>query len=751
MKNLILFLVTAVSMLNAQQLTGVVLEKTNDGKFHPIVGASVYWRGTVSGTVTDTSGVFRLPVNGVSDRLVVSYIGYISDTVTIKDQRRVNVILKSDAATVAEVEIVGERQSTFVNYLSPQKTLIMTEKELFKAACCNLSESFETNPSIDVAFTDAITGTKQIEMLGLAGTYSQITIENLPAIRGLTSIAGLTYVPGTWIENIQVSKGVGSVANGYESITGQINVELRKPQNLDEKRVFFNLFGNNDLRTEGNLNLRTPITEEWSSMTLLHASAQRQRIDGNGDNFLDLPVYNTINGIQRFYFSDHIGWEGQIGFQFVEDEKQGGTLRGYSMDKSALALNPSEYAFAMNGQQVRLWGKAGYVFPQRQYQSIGLQWSLTRNKQNSFFSSHDYTANEQTGYVNLIYQSIIDNTMHKFRTGLSFLFDDFDETFKHVRYERTEMVPGTFIEYTYTPGDEFSLIAGLRADDHNNFGLFFTPRLHVRYTPQEDWVFRVVAGRGTRSANVFAENMAYFASARNVVVVRNNGVPEFMLEPEIAWNYGFNVTHYFLWEYREATITVDLYSTRFENQNVVDLDTDPQTVIFRNLNGQSYSNSVQVELNIQPIEHLDTRIAYRFYDVRQTINGTLRERPFVAAHRAFINLAYATHREDESESQMAYDVTLQWFGKKRLPDTQLNPVGFRSRNSSPGFVLVNSQITRSFFAGLDLYLGVENVLNFRQSNPIIDASNPNSMYFDSAMIWGPVYGRTAYVGLRWRI
>lgn len=751
MKKILALTLGVLSFLNAQQLTGVVLERTDDGMFQPIVGASTYWLGTVSGTVTDTNGVFRLPFNEQSNRLVVSYIGYVSDTVVITDQRKVNVILKSDAATVAEVEIVGERQSTFVNYLSPQKTLVMTEKELFKAACCNLSESFETNPSIDVSFTDAITGTKQIEMLGLAGTYTQITVENLPAIRGLTSIAGLTYVPGTWIENIQVSKGVGSVANGYESITGQINVELRKPQNLDEKQVFFNLYGNNDLRMEGNLNLRTPLSDEWSSMTLLHASAQQQRIDNNGDNFLDMPLYRTVNAIQRFYFSDHVGWEGQVGMQFVEDEKQGGTRRGYNMDKITLALNPTEYAFAMNGQQMRLWGKTGYVFPQKQYQSVGLQWSLTRNRQNSFFSAHDYTAGQQTGYVNLIYQSIFDNTMHKFRTGFSFLYDDYDETFKHARYERTELVPGAFFEYTYSPDDAFSLIAGIRADDHNNYGAFVTPRLHLRYTPQEDWVFRLVAGRGVRSANVFAENMAYFASARNVIVAQQNGIPEFMREPETAWNYGFNVTHYFLWDYREATVTVDLYSTRFENQTVVDLDTDPQAVIFRNLDGQSYSNSMQIELNIQPIERFDTRVAYRLYDVRQTINGTLRDRPFVAKHRAFINFAYATEREDENDAQMSYDLTVQWFGKKRLPDTHRNPAGLQSRTASPDFALVNTQITRSFFAGLDIYLGIENLLNFRQSNPIIDAANPNGSFFDSALIWGPVYGRSGYIGLRWRI
>ncbi len=753
MKTLSIFILCFFSLLPAQQLTGVVIEKSDDGMFHPLIGVSVYWLGTASGTTTDTSGVFRIPLNTATNRLVVSYIGYIPDTVVIRNQSMVNIILKSDATQVAEVEVVAEKQSSYIKYLSPEKTVVMTEKELFKAACCNLSESFETNPSIDVSFTDAITGTKQIEMLGLAGTYSQITVENIPVIRGLTSTVGLSYIPGTWIENIQVSKGVGSVANGYESITGQINVELRKPQNLEEKQFFFNFFGNQDQRMEANLNLRTPLSKEWSSMSLLHASTQQQSIDGNGDRFLDMPLYETVNLIQRFHFTNHIGWEGQLGLQYVNESKWGGTRRGHTLDNAAIGAQPKEYLFRMNGEQVRVYGKTGYVFPQKQYQSIGVQLSYTANNQGSFFPSHTYGAKERTGYANLIYQSIFDNTMHTFRTGLSMMYDDYDETFGGVRYVRTEQVPGLFFEYTYAPDESFSMVAGIRADDHNLFGTFFTPRLHLRYSPQEDWVFRAVAGRGRRTANIFSENMAFFASARHLHLPAGaaGALDPYGLLPETANNAGVNMTHYFLFDYREATFSIDLYRTEFEQQVVVDLDRHPQQIHFYNLNGSSFSNSVQMELNIQPIELLDTRIAYRYYDVRQSINGSLRERPFVAQHRAFINVGYVTEREEEEEAQMGYDLTLQWFGKKRLPDTQINPAVLQARGFSPDFILVNTQVTRSFFAGLDLYLGIENVLDFRQSQPIIDPANPDGSFFDSALIWGPVNGRTAYVGLRWRM
>jgi outer membrane receptor for ferrienterochelin and colicins len=276
-----------------------------------------------------------------------------------------------------------------------------------------------------------------------------------------------------------------------------------------------------------------------------------------------------------------------------------------------------------------------------------------------------------------------------------------------------------------------------------------TPRLHIRYAPDQDWVFRAVAGRGQRTANPLAENMAYLASSRKVQIP--NGTSGYSFAPEIGWNYGMNLTHYFLWDYREATVTVDFYRTTFDQQVVVDLDSSPREVNFTNLDGTSYSNSLQLQLSMQPLERLETRAAYRFLDVRQTLAGSLRDRPFVARHRAFINVAYSTEREDPDEPQMLYDLTVQWFGSKRLPDTRQNPLAFQVRENSPSFVMVNTQVTRSLFKNLDVYLGVENVLDFRQDNPILDPENPNGSYFDSSLIWGPIGGRVAYLGLRWGI
>jgi outer membrane receptor for ferrienterochelin and colicins len=730
-------------------ITGEVVEKNETGSTVPIAGANVYWFHGSGGTTTDNQGKFQLLIDSSSSRLIVRCIGYMSDTVFIGTQHRIQIELKSEATLIDSVEVVGTRQTAFLDYNNTKNTLVMTEKELFKAACCNLSESFETNPSIDVSFTDAITGTKQIEMLGLAGTYSQITTENIPSVRGLMSNVGLSYIPGTWIESIQLSKGVGSVANGYESITGQINVELRKPTNKDEKLLFINLYSNQDQRIEANFNYRQALSEYLSSMTLFHMSSQKHYVDANSDRFLDLPLGTTFNFLQRFQLSGWNQLESQINIQLVNDEKNGGTEQGVFMDRNSLLVNPREYSFGIHSRYVRLTGKTGYVFPESTYQSIGLQYAYTESRQVAFFEFRQYDGTERSGYLNLLYQTELGSHAHIVRLGASFMFDSFDEVYELEHYNRIERVPGIFAEYTFNVEEKLSLVAGLRVDNHNLFGTFTTPRLHIRYTPEPDWVIRAVAGKGQRTANIYAENMAYFASARSIHAPSfTNGYP---FQQEIAWNYGLNLTHYFIWDDREATISVDAYRTIFKKQVVIDLDRNPQEVFFYNLDGTSYSNSLQVELNIQPVERFDTRMAYRFLDVKQTIDGTLLDKPFVARHRAFVNFGYSTERDEQHGPQMLYDLTIQWFGRKRLPETFINPTAFQVSAFSQDFFLVNAQITRSFFATFDLYLGIENLLDFRQKNPIIDAANPNDSHFDSSFIWGPVSGRLIYIGLRWKM
>ncbi len=731
----ILLLILLSTNFSAQEfLTGKINELHKE-KETPLVGANIHWLGTEIGTTSDDNGSFRIKRVSETDKLIISFIGYNSDTISVGNKNNIIVNLKLEEFLTDEVYVVGETASTIADFSSIANKSIITSKELKKAACCTLSESFETNASVDATFTDAITGSRQIEMLGLAGIYTQTTAESMPYLRGLSSSQGLNYVPGSWIDAINVSKGIGSVANGFESVTGMIDIDIKEPF-ADENPFSLNIYGDFDQRIEGNLNYRYDINDKISSVSLFHASSRQHKFDINNDNFIDMPKFSVLNFMQRVKYQAESGLEAQLGFQIVKDRKSGGTFNG------------SLYSYKTNSDQVYLFGKVGYVFESEKVQSIGFQWSLNNFKTTSLFGRKNYAGNQNTVYLNLIYQADLIGTEHKIKTGISFLHDNLDEDYLTSNFKRNENIPGGFLEYTFSPNEIFTANAGIRADHHNHYGSMITPRIHLRYAPNIDWVFRATAGKGYRTSNIFTDYFSSFASSR-VVSISNQNNFGYGLEQESAWNYGVSLTHYFLFNFRESSITLDYYRTDFSNATIADFDTNPQSILFSSVNKGSYSNSFQAELNTKLFENFDFRFSYRFLDVKQKINNDWKKKPFTSDHRFLLNLAYQTGGFPSNSAKMNYDLTINWFGNKRVPSTSINPAQYQMSEKSPAFAVVNAQVTRNFIANLDVYLGVENLFDFRQNDLIIDPQNPYGNYFDASLIWGPVNGRMVYMGIRY--
>lgn len=736
---------------SAQRLMGVVIEIDDKGGDQPLPGANVYWLGTTKGTSTKDNGIFIIDRVTESNRLVVSYIGYKSDTIVITDQTNVKVVLKSQQELEA-VTVEGWRPTTGVDGLATINTLTMNEKELFKAACCNLSESFETNPAVDVAFTDAITGTKQIQMLGLAGANTMISIENMPGMRGLASSQGIQLVPGTWINAIQVTKGTGSVVNGYESIAGQINVELKKPEESD--KFYLNGYVNNSGRSEANVVTSFQTGKKWATTFLLHGSIRPIQMDQNDDTFMDFPTGSQTNFINRWVYNSGKGLLFQLSLRYLNDHKLGGQ-EGYDPDRDKFTTN--SYGLEIDTKRSELVSKVGYVFPDKPYQSIGFQFSLTNHKHNSYYGFNVHNARQQSVYANLIFQSILGSTNHKFKTGISFLADDVDESFWAVQtspslgvlydFGRRELVPGVFGEYEYTSGEVFSLTAGMRVDQHNLFGTLFVPRLHVKYNVTPAATLRLNAGRGIRLANVLAENTGFLASSRSFLrsnIQTNNA---YGFNPDKAWNYGASFTYDFNLNYRPGVLSFDYYFTDFENQVVADYDNNVREVTFFALQGRSFSHSFQAQLDYQPIRRFDVRLAYRRQNVQTDYLKGRLERPLIPSSRAFVNLAY------ETKSKWKFDLTVQRIGEQRIPDTSDNPAGLRLPPIVDPYFQVASQITKDLGKRWSVYVGVENLTNFKLNSPILASTEPftNYQYFDSSMVWGPVFGRMWYGGFRYRV
>ncbi|WP_369997587.1 TonB-dependent receptor domain-containing protein [Winogradskyella sp.] len=737
---IVLFMPFAV--FSQEQLEGIVLESST-GEENPLPGANVYWLGSSVGAITNEDGTFSLPYKFSFNKLVISYVGFKTDTLTVTENKFIRHVMKASEELDA-VTITSRKLATSRSYLNAQNTLFVSSDELLKAACCNLSESFETNPSIDVNFADAVSGTRQIKMLGLNSPYILITIENVPAIRGASQAYGLSFIPGTWVESIQITKGAGSVVNGFESIAGQINAELVKPTTDD--RLFVNAYAGVNGRLELNTHLNQKVSDKWSTGLYLHGNLRNQKFDRNDDSFLDVPLKEQINVMNRWQYTN--GEKGIVSFinlRYLNDNTQAGQV-DFNPDRDKGITN--FWGSEIDTERFEVTTKLGYVNPEVPYQSLGFQTAFSHHKQDSYFGLNLYDIKHNSFYSNLVYNSIISDSRHKVKTGLSFTYDHYDELVNTENFERTENSVGAFFEYAYDNLDKLTMTAGVRVDQHNRLGFFVTPRFHARYTPWEKSAFRVSVGRGIRSANIFAENQNMFSSSRQINIL-NSGGKIYGLDPEIAWNYGFSYLQGFNLFGRKADITFDYYRTDFKNQVVVDWE-NPFEINFYNLEGDSYANSFQFEFNYNVFENFDLRTAYKYYDVKTDYSSGKLQKPLIPEHRLFANASYETH-EKENGALWKFDATYNWLSEQRYPNTDLSPAEFQLPEESPTVGTLNLQVTKVFSPKFEIYLGGENVTNVRQPNPIISADDPFGANFDSNFVYGPIFGSMYYAGLRYRI
>ena len=732
----------------AQQFSkGTVVDEAN----LPLMGAEVYWNGTQIGVSTDDNGTFTLKRTENSNTLVISYIGYKTKTVKVTNSEALHIQLEPQSA-LEEVVVTQKRANTMKSQWQVANLHTMSSGELLKAACCNLSESFSTNPSIDVNFSDAVTGNKQIKMLGLTSPYILMAEENIPAMRGASQAYGLSFVPGTWIESIQITKGAGSVINGYESISGQINYEIEKP--INARPFFLNLYASEDSRYELNAHSKIKLSDKWATSLLAHGNVRQRKSDHNHDGFIDNPIGNQINLLNRWQYSNaEKGWVSFVNLNYMKDERQAGQIDYNPLtDKGTTNAWGSE----VNSERFTLSNKTGYVFPDTPYKSIGLQNSFQSHRQDSYFGLNSYDIHQKSWYGNLIYNSIIGNTQHKFATGLSGTYDDYNEQLTTSAlagdFSRIDRSVGAFFEYTYDNSSNFSFVAGIRADSHNNLGNFITPRFHLRYNPWKEATFRLSAGRGKRAANVIAENQQLLASSRQLHIIGGDGGKLYGLNPEIAWNYGASFLQAFKIWGKNAELSVDFYRTHFDNQVVVDLDHSPQQALFYNLDGKSFANSLQAEVSISPAKGLDFKAAYKYYDVQTQFTKGQLEKTLTPKHRWFANIAYETpDTHENNHSQWKFDVTFNWLGEQRLPTTATNPLAYRLSDYAPSFATLNAQITRVFSKKFEVYVGGENITNYKQANGILAADAPFGAYFDSTMQYAPAFGQMYYAGMRFKL
>ncbi len=712
--------------MNAQNITGRVTEQGNNSA--GLVGVNVYWEGTTEGTITDEEGVFELKRSSNSSVLMISYVGYQSERIVIDGQTNVDVQMQP-GEDLNEVTVAYRRKSTSVSKLDPIFTVNISDKELTKFACCNLSESFETNASVDVSYADAVSGIKQIKMLGLSGRYSQLMMENIPIIRGGEVAFGLNYIPGTWMESIQVSKGTSAVKNGYESVTGQINVHYKNPDG--KEKMHYNVYGNQDGKIEANAGLSFKLNERWTTNLLLHGSGNARELDMNNDGFLDKPMAATINVMNRWNYVNE-KMTAKLGFSVISESRNGGQL---NFDHHQAPEEQSAYGIGIDVTRFNAFSKLGFIL-ERPSTSIGWITSVNYFNRESFYGTKDFDVEQLNLYTNLIYQSYFNNTQHTYNMGVSLVYDDNREVYNNLEIGYDEFVAGGFFEYNYIPSERLSLMLGLRNDYSSLHGNFITPRAHLKYDLGEKMTLRASAGKGYRTPAILSENTQFLASSKQFII-SDNAIQE------EAWNYGISLTKELIINKRDASLSLEYFRTDFQNQLIVDLDQNQGAVHFYNLDGRSYADSWQAELFYELFNRFELTAGYRYNNVKATYNGELKKTPFVSRYKGMLSGQYRTNMD-----KWQFDVTLQFHGDQRLPLAIVD--GAALPTTSEQYMTMIAQVTKNY-RNWSFYAGAENLTNYTQDNAIIGAENPFGDNFDASRIWGPLYGRMFYLGIKYNL
>ncbi|MBQ3734864.1 MAG: TonB-dependent receptor [Bacteroidales bacterium] len=758
MRNILLsfiLLLVAAGWGGAQPLTGKVLQIGGNGDTSVVANAAVQWLHTDIGAYTDQYGKFMLP-RSKTDTLVISFPTFLPDTVVIPRGQTGLTFFLNTAHSLKEVSIVANDGS----YISVQPILtqVIGTEGLRRAACCNLAESFESSVAIDSEFPDAVSGARQISMLGLAGTYTQILLENVPYIRMLANQFGLGFVPGSWMESISLSKGTSSVVNGFEAITGQINIDYKKPETNLEK-FFMNAYVNSMGKGELSMNTRIPVgkDEKVSTNFLLFLGDQFFKTDMNHDGFMDAPRSRQVNFMNRWDYKSPIV-EGRTMVDFVWDNRFGGQM-GFNPGITPQVLT---YGFTADNKRVDFITKNGFLL-KGEHESIGTIVSFTGHWLDTWYGNGAvYNGDQYSVYANVLYSNKFGaGEHHKLTAGASFQYDCLNELYEdgldmlyYYRPHHHDLIPGVFAEYAYIIDPKLVVTAGMRLDYNrvrdrhesliwiHDSQLFWTPRIHAKWQVAKDLSLRASVGKGYRNAHFFAENQSLLLSSRSI---HFDGIER----PEEAWNAGASVVWQFNMPGGKASLAVDYFYTYFTQQMIVDLDQDVHAVHYYALNGEyngygnrSRSHSAQIELTLKPLQRFEILLAYRYNDVRYMRQGVMRQKDMMSPHKALVNLNYSTPYD-----KWKFNINCQIYGPMPLPNTQSNPEPYRRPEVSKPYCLLNAQITKKF-RRWEIYAGAENLLNVKQKDPIVQAENPFGEYFDATMVYMPITGIMGYLGVR---
>ena len=775
--SIIIMLCMPLMAFAQRTLTGKVIDAESG---QPLIGASLYWKNTTAGASTTLDGTFSIKRVSGFETLVVDYLGYDIAEMLIEDkhQNNITIELRPSAVGIDEVVVEGQQRGNYAKTGGIMRQEQISFAGLCKMACCSLAESFENSASVTVGYSDAISGARQIKMLGLAGTYTQILDENRPIMQGAGAAYGLSYTPGMWLNSIQVSKGVASVTAGHEAITGQINLEHRKP--TDDERLFLNLYFDSELRPEINISSAIPLTKDKSLSTVImaHGSMHPMSHDNNGDLFVDMPKSDQINIANKWLWQNAGGVQLRWGWKVVNENRLGGA-EGYKADMYEQMISDplnTLYGSKIHNRNINAYVKLGIP--------VGYERTFTGDPndavQNNVAMILDYDNYLTDSYFGINTVDVIENAFrfnatyaHYFtqrsslNVGASAYLRMMNNNYlqQHVVDAKPAKAwdfmgksllaePGLFAEYTYNIEEKFSLVVGLRGDystiagdyyytPENRGEVLITPRSHIRWSITPRTTLRTSAGMGYRRQNLVTDNIWMMTTSRDI---RFDGLNNDM---EAAATFGGSIAQTFhLAGDDQATISFDYFRTQFFNTMVFDQETADNSILIYNSHGRSFTDNYQIDFNWTPFRGFDLFATFRYTNAKMTLergdDSYLVERPLTSRFKGLINIQYAVGR-------WVFDATAQLNGPMRLPELDGDLAKAQSDPElSPIYPMFFAQVSYKI-SNLTIYAGCENIGNYKQPHPIVGADAPYAPGFNSSMVWGPLTGVKGYVGIRLNI
>lgn len=763
-----IILITFLNLLlagsvSAQGLKGRVINQDKE----VVTGAVVLWEGTNVGAIADEKGEFTVNKVKNYNKLITSFIGYITDTLIVNDKMQ-DIIITLKPSNLVIDDVIVKSNSQRGNYTAiggASKLEVISFSGLCKMACCSLAESFENSAAVTVGYSDAISGAKQIKMLGLAGTYTQILEESRAIMRGISAPYSLSYTPGMWLNSIQVSKGITSVTAGAEAITGQINLSTRKP--TDPEKLFINGYINPELRTELNVTSAIPLTSDSkiSTVIMAHVStdAKSGLMDSNNDGFMDTPKADMINLANKWVFAADNGMQIRFGVKLLAENRLSGMM-DYNESMRDNMLEDNIYGSEIKNKSFNTYlkiakpvGKSVYdsKHEEENQNNIALVIDYDHFSEDAYFGLNDYFGSQNVATLNFMYNHYFSGTSSAI-FGLNMVNQSINERLhndvptmdRDLKYnlDREENIVGVYGEYTLDIDDKFSFIAGLRGDYNSYFDkAYITPRGQVKWNLTPTSVLRGSVGMGYRSTNVITDNIGILATGRQIIFKEGF---ENLDRMEKAITYGASYTKEFsVFSEKDIVFSADYFHTSFYNQVYADQEYNSTDVMIYSTDGKSFTDSYQADITWVPSSRFEIFATYRYTDAKMTLtraNGTTEfiDRPLVSRYKTLLNVQYKT-----ALNIWTFDATAQYNGPSRIPTMTGDLADSEYSESYPMYYL---QVTRKI-GRLEVYTGCENIADYKQEVPILGADNPFTTDFNSSVIYAPLMGRKFYLGFRFNL